>query len=108
MGPFLGKRFVGGYFPGPNGCEILTLESGKPHFLSSNPFRLDVAPGTFFGLEERIFQGLCVMARNGDRSASDLNQLPDIPLFDSAVSLLRDGSVVAPVQFFRPIGLQVY
>lgn len=107
-GPLQGKRFVGGYFPGHDGGASITLQNGKPHFLSTNPFRLDIAPGTFFGVEERIFEGLCAMARNGDRMAGDLNRLPDIPLFDSSVSILRDGSVVAPVQYFDPIGFQTY
>ena len=108
MEPLLGKRFVGGYFPGPDGAPPIQWSAGKTIFLSSNPWRLDVAPGTFVGVEETIFRNLCEMGRLGDRHAAQVNQFPDLQPFYSAISLLRDGSIVGPVEFFNPIGMNVY
>jgi hypothetical protein len=106
--PLNGKRFVGGYFPGAHGSAPIQIENGKTIFLNSNPLRLDVASGTFFGVDESIFRQICVMARSGDLQASQVDQLPDIPPFYSAISLLRDGTVIGPVEFFNPIGFNVF
>ena len=107
--PLQGQRFVGGYFPGlDGGAPPIQYKDGKTVILSSNPLRLDVAPGTFVGVEEGIFRDLCAMARFGDRRAAQVNQLPSNPPFYSAISLLRDGSIVGPVEFFNPIGMNVY
>ena len=40
--PLLGKRFVGGYFPGRGGQMPLNLENGRVTFLNSDPLRFDV------------------------------------------------------------------
>lgn len=106
--PLQGKRFVGGYFPGRDGSTPIELVKGQTIFLSSNPWRLDVAPGTFFGIEEKIFESVCAMGRQGDSLAGQVLRLPDIQPFYSAVSLLRDGSVIGPVDFFNPIGVMSY
>jgi hypothetical protein len=106
--PFLhGKRFVGGYFPGSEGVDPMTmrLDGDRFAFMNANPLRLDVAPATFFGVEENIFKGLCAIAREGDQRAPQLDRFPDVPFFDSGASVLR---VVAPIQYFTPIGPQVY
>lgn len=106
--PLQGKRFVGGYFPGRDGVSSLRLENGRTVFLSSDPLRLDVTPGTFFGVEETIFKGICLMARRGDALAAQLQQFPDIPFFDSGGSVLRDGSIIAPIHYFNPLNVVVY
>lgn len=106
--PLEGKRFVGGYFPGGDGIPPIEYKDGKLALLSSNPLRLDVASGTFFGIDEKIFKGLCEMGRSGVQQASQLNQIPDIRSFYSGISLLRDGTVIGPVDFFNPIGLNAY
>lgn len=108
--PLQGKRFVGGYFPGSGGAAPLQMDlgNGRVAFLSANPMRLDVSPATFFGVEETIFKGLCAMARGGDALASQLQRFPDIPFFDSAVSVLRDGSIIGPIHYFNPLGPQIY
>ena len=106
--PLLGKRFVGGYFPGRGGTMPLNLENGRVTFLNSDPLRLDVTPGTFFGLEETIFKSLCQMARRGDPLAVEVQQLPDIPFFDSGASVLRDGSIIAPIHYFNPLNVVIY
>ncbi|MQW02803.1 hypothetical protein GHK45_02855 [Sinorhizobium meliloti] len=80
--PLQGKRFVGGYFPDRHQLSAtkLTLNGDQSAFLSPDPWRLDLTPGTFFGIVENIFEGLCAMARNGDRQASEIQRFPDIPL----------------------------
>ena len=40
-------------------------------------------------------KSLCQMARRGDPLAVEVQQLPDIPFFDSGASVLRDGSIVS-------------
>jgi hypothetical protein len=108
--PLHGKRFVGGYFPGREGLDPVRvdLDKGRVAFFNANPLRLDVAPATFFGLEETIFEGICTVARRGDQLASQLAHLPDIPFFDSAASVLRDGSIIAPVQYLNPVGVRIF
>jgi hypothetical protein len=108
--PLIGKRFVGGYFPSREGADPvqIKLDTGHVAVLNSNPLRLDASPGTFFGLEETIFKGVCAIARNGDQQSSQLPQLPNVPFFDSAASVLRDGSILAPINYFNPLGLQIY
>jgi hypothetical protein len=108
--PLHKKRFVGGYFSRNRGADPLQikLDGGQIAFLNNNPLRLDVSPAAFFGLEESIFRGICAIARNGDQQASQLPQLSDVPFFDSAASVLRDGSILAPIHYFNPLGLQIY
>jgi hypothetical protein len=103
-----GMRFVGGYFPGANGVIPLKFEDNKIALISENPFRLDVADGTFFGVEEKIFKALCAVARRGSEFAHQVPRLADIPFIYSGFSVLRDGSAIGPIQFFRPVGVEVY
>lgn len=104
------KRFVGGYFGGGgrNSSVEIRQTDEAVLILNDDPLRLDLPPATFFGVEETIFKNICAIARSGDVQASQLNQLPDIPFFDSGSSVLRDGSIIAAVHYFRPVGLQVY
>ncbi|WP_128089602.1 hypothetical protein [Bradyrhizobium viridifuturi] len=107
--PLHGKRFVGGYFPSRGADPVqVRLDSGRVAILNNNPWRLDVGPATFFGLEESIFKGVCGIARDGDQQASQLARLPDVPFFDSGASILRDGSIIAPAHYFSPVGMQIY
>jgi hypothetical protein len=106
--PLQGKRFVGGYFPGSDGAAPIQVNDGNTVFLSSNPWRLDVAAGTFFGVEENIFRSVCAMGRAGDVAAAQVGLFPDFPPIYSGLSLLRDGSVIGPVEFFNPVGFNVY
>jgi len=65
------------------------------------PFRLDVGSGTFVGVEESIFRNVTTMARFGTRTAGEMRQLvEEIQPFYSGFSLLRDGSVMGPIEFF--------
>jgi hypothetical protein len=99
LGPMKGRHFVGGYFSPPGKDLDIRKEDERYLFGSSNPFRLGSGRGTFFGLEESIFRAVVLAARSAQR-------LPRIPLFQeilpfySAVSILRDGSILAPVELF--------
>ena len=54
-----GLRFVGGYYPSnPQGSLPMALEAGKFVMLPPDPLRLDISSGTFFGIEQKIFQQL--------------------------------------------------
>lgn len=104
------KRFVGGYFGGGQRYPSVEIRRTDEDalILNADPLRLDLPPVTFFGVEETIFKNICSIARAGDMQASQLNQLPNIPFFDSGSSVFRDGSIIASAHYFRPIALQVY
>lgn len=106
--PYKKKRFVGGYFPGPDGIAPVQLREGGLHFLPADPLRLDFAPGTFFGVEENIFKSICALARLRDRGEFSLRPLPAPEFVYSAISFLRDGSIIGPVDFFRPLERLTY
>jgi hypothetical protein len=101
--PYEKKRFVGGYFAGPDGVAPVQIKNGNLHFLPVDPLRIDFAPGTFFGVEESVFQAICAMARSRETGVIDLNPIPRPVFFYSAISYLRDGSIIGPVDFFRPL-----
>lgn len=111
VGPFLAdKLFVGGYFLGKNRPPPLKLsdDQGKTIFVNADPMRLDIGPGTFFGLEYSVFEGICTMARQGDSAADNIPLLQPIPFFDSGFSFLQDGSVIGSLGYFQPVGFQVF
>jgi len=108
-GPLAGTRFVGGYYP-PAGRDGLPLrkENGRIIFGSPDPFRLDIGWGTFFGVEETIFKQVVAVARGGIPLASEIGRFEQIQPFYSAVSIVRDGSVVGPVDFFMAVQNAVF
>lgn len=63
-GPLAGLRFVGGYYPPAGGALPVREIEGRHVFGSSDPFRLDVGFGTFFGIEEKIFKQVVYVARS--------------------------------------------
>jgi hypothetical protein len=104
FGPYGGRRYVGGYYPPSSGALRPREEDGKIVFMPSDPFRLDIGYGTFVGLEETVFKQLVVIARTGSDRAADVRKAEQIAPFYSAISLLRDGSVVGPLDFFNFVG----
>jgi hypothetical protein len=104
-GPLQGRRFVGGYYPGPDGVFPVAEANGRVHFRATDPFRLDVGRGTFVGVEEELFKQVAAIARGGTALAGNVTQFEEVQPFYSAVSLLKDGSVIAPVEFFQPVEL---
>lgn len=102
------KRFVGGYYITSDGYEPIILVNGQIQYRSQHPFRLDIARGTFLGVEEEVFKKMCAIVRGSDSSRVELHPLADTPGIYSAISLLRDGSIVGPVDFFEPSEFSVY
>lgn len=100
-----GMRFIGGYWPPLKGTLPFTIENNQIVTQSGDPFRLDTGRGTFFGLEENIFRQVVAMARFGLHQAAEVQTIDDIAPFYSAISLLRDGSIIGPAELFIPIDL---
>jgi hypothetical protein len=101
FGPYQGKRFVGGYYPPSRGEIHVRQENGKIIFGPNDPFRLDAGSGTFLGIEETIFKQLAGMARGGPELAAQVRRSEELAPFYSAVSTLKDGSVLGPLDFFN-------
>ena len=100
--PLQGARFVGGYFPSEGGPSLTQRADGKVEWSFSDPLRLGQGRGTFFGLEERIFKHIVRIARVGQSAARDVPSFEEVQPFYSAISILRDGSVIGPLDFFSP------
>jgi hypothetical protein len=100
------EPFVGGYLS-PDGREPRWQNVEGSLVLTKDPLRLDYTRGTFFGLRESVFKSMIATTREAARV--DL-----WPRFDrmvqvhSALSLLRDGSALGPLDFFRPIDFRIY
>ena len=103
-GPLAGRRFVGGFFAPRDDYFPAKQVDDKFIFGSGNPFRLGGSRGTFFGLEEAIFKQIVQLARRGRNFAGEVTRFERIQPFYSAFSLLRDGSVLAPLDFFAAVG----
>lgn len=103
IGPFAGRRYVGGYYPSGDGAIRARELDGKITFVPDDPFRLDTGHATFLGLEEIIFKQLVGIARGGPRLAAEVSQSEQILPFYSGVSMLKDGSVLGLLDFFNPV-----
>ena len=101
--PLKGMRFVGGYFPNGGGVRPLELENGKILFARHNAFQLGIGNGTFIGLEEKIFSQIVGRARGSQVLGTSFEALPLIPPIYSAISILRDGSIISPIEFLTPV-----
>jgi hypothetical protein len=104
-GPLTGRRFVGGYFPGPDGEPLQREVNGRIYMQRHNPLRLDSPSATFFGLEESIFRSVVAMARSEAALAAQIEHFTDTEFFYSGFSALRDGSAIGPLEFFSPAEL---
>jgi len=103
IGPYAGRRYIGGYYPSGDGSIRPRDHEGKITFLPEDPFRLDTGHATFLGLEETIFKQLVGVARGGPRLARQVNRSEEIFPFYSGVSMLKDGSVLGQLDFFSPV-----
>lgn len=108
MGNLENQRFVGGYYP--SSVKELPIRSidGQITIVSSDPFRLDRGAGTFFGLEESIFAAICDRARSRGNVGPEIESFPHTEHLYSGISALRDGSIIGPLEFFRPIEQATY
>jgi hypothetical protein len=100
-----GRTFVGGYYSDPSvGGMPFEIEDGKIYSRRNNPFCLDAPKATFFGVEENIFREIVSVCRSTGQFSEQMQQLSNIAPAYSAISMLRDGSVVGPAELFVPIG----
>lgn len=101
VGPFAGRRFVGGFF-GPPESEPRFIETKEGIETRWPPqIRLDAADATFFGVEETIFRQVVAMARSGLRTAGQMGTFEGPGSFYSGFSTLCDGSALGPSAFFN-------
>jgi hypothetical protein len=103
MAPLNGARFVGGYYPSRDGSPAIRQQDGKLFFDLLNPLRLDVGRGTFFGVEQSIFEQMTRMARIGANGRLPITEFEKVQPFYSAISILRDGTIISPLEFLAPV-----
>lgn len=101
--PVKNRRFVGGYYPGPSGESAFTVQDGNLRRIQNDPLRLDQPTGTFVGVEAGIFRSLVAACRSNGIIGTRLPRLETGERIYSAISILRDGSVLGPVEFFTPV-----
>lgn len=106
MGPLQGERFIGGYFAN-NGEPRIVKDGDRFQFGPPNPLQLGSPRPTFFGLHEKAFRAIAEIARRGLDRAADMPRLPAIRFY-SAISMLRDGSTISPLEFLIPEGQVTY
>jgi hypothetical protein len=104
-GPLQDRRFVGGYYPSGEGRAPFQIVDGQYMHQPFAPFRLDLGTGVFVGVEESIFENVVKSARSSSAVLRRIDHVEENLLrpFYSAFSLLRDGSVLATVDFFAPV-----
>lgn len=102
FGPLSGKRFVGGYYA-VDGMKVRAhrINDGFAYD-PPDPLRLDLPGFTFFGLEENVLRQVVGVARSRSNQAPFIEPFQATEFFYSGFSVLRDGSVVAPLEFFMP------
>jgi hypothetical protein len=101
--PLQGTRFVGGYHPSIESSRFVEVENGEVQFYTKDPLQLGRGRGTFIGVKESVFKQMVGNARRRAPERFTMEALPPTPPFYSAISLLRDGSIVGPVEFFRAV-----
>lgn len=101
--PLQNRRFIGGYYSRTGMPLPVRRVNDRILINYSDPFRLDYGGGTFYGLEESIFEQVTRLARVRDSAFVDIRKFDYAEPFYSAISILRDGSILAPIEFFQPI-----
>ena len=100
VGPYSGRRYVGGYFSrGAQRPEFIETDEGTIPITTD--LQLDRPEVTFFGLDESIFIALAASVRSRDAPIADIAPLPNPPFVYSGISALRDGSIIGPLSFCR-------
>jgi hypothetical protein len=113
-GPLAGRRFVGGIIPDRFGIawgpwwpffdfDEHELRRMWRFMRRASPFVL-ARPPVLFGLEESVFSKVVEVARRGLPAASELERV-NVPERTGSLSLLRDGSIVGPADYFEPVGV---
>jgi len=108
FGPYAGLRFVGGYYQNGGFGPMFQHVDDRLRIASEDGLRLDVPRGTFFGVEESIFRAVISVVRGSGRFSREFPIQPEATYFYSGVSMLRDGTVIAPIEFFVPVEFATY
>ena len=93
----------GGYFAVQASEERRSNTAAGAMWPRPDPFRLDLPQATFFGLEEGILRQVVNSARGGFAASRLIESFDNTEFFYSGFSVLRDGSSLAPVDFFEPV-----
>lgn len=98
-GPLAGYEFVGGIIPHDDFLNSRILDRNYRNYENFDPFFL-YPPFQFFGIERARFNIIVRAASlQGSIQTLDLNDI-QIPESLGAISLLRDGTVLAPADYF--------
>ena len=101
--PIKDRLFVGGYYAAPTGGSYFDVsDDGVPRVMR-DPFRLDRPRGTFVGVEFDVFRKVVEAVRTTGRIEPGLPEARSVEPIYSAISLLRDGSALGPIEFFSPV-----
>jgi hypothetical protein len=103
VGPYKGMKFVGGYYSSDTVRPVQT-DNDNIEFHNINPFDLSAPRITFFGVAEHIFREVVKIARIGIYEIDSLSRIEEPIFFYSGASLLKDGSLIAPLEFLKAIG----
>ncbi len=97
--PFQGRTFLGGYYANSGStCQ----RAGRSADID-DPLDLARVSRTFVGIEEGVASTAVAAARRGLSVFDRLEPAVHQPRLPSGLSYLRDGSVIGPVEFFRPL-----
>ena len=103
LGPLPIINFIGGYFgidgPNPRAYEV----DGRVVFDRPDPLRLNAPGFTFFGVEESILRRVTGLARGEVARNTETTPFEPTDFFYSGFSVLRDGTALAPLEFFEPV-----
>ena len=100
-GPLAGREFVGGIIPYDDLFNRRVQDRNYRNYRNYDPFVLN-PPLQFFGIERERFHIIVrAAALQANIRALDLNDI-HIPESLGAISLLRDGTVLAPADYFDP------
>lgn len=103
VGPLAGRRFVGGYYAAGRDRASFHIANDRFVYDRPDPLRLDSLGPTFFGLEENILRQVVRIARSPPAESFPIEAFRETEFFYSGFSVLRDGSAVAPLEFFVPV-----
>ena len=100
VGPLKGKRFVGGVLPYQNAVSCCNYMYHG--WRRSAPFLHP--PATIFAVEENIFSQVLRVCNAGIDAAREISTLEIPEEFTSRMTVLRDGTLLAPDSYLRWVG----
>lgn len=101
VGRLAGIEFIGGIIPSDDLVDARYLSGRYRHH---DPFIL-LPPVQFFGIERKRFSIIVrAAALQGNSEPLELNDI-QVPQDLGAISLMRDGTVLGPSDYFDPIGI---